>query len=523
MTGHLGARISPPDWVDMVARHDPDRRCFVRADATVVTYGQARSAINGLASALQRQGVGFGSRVAVLGVDSPEYVIAVLASMRVGAIVAPLNYRLSLPEIANLVGAIEPSAFFYSGRYRDLVHEVLGSRSVDVATVTLERERESMGDVTVDELAAAGGDREMPPITSDDDVLSVLLTSGTTGTPKGVLQSQRMMKAVTMKGIVEQGFRSDDFFYSGAPLFHVAGLGYCFFALARGASTLLLPQFDAPQVLEWLQGGGLSRCMFVPSMILALLDLPAARAAPYVSLRSIMYGGAPMHPSTIREMIEVFGCELYNGFGAGTEAGGQSILRPEDHVRALHDAPQLLGSIGRAQYGVDLKVCDELGVEVPAGSIGEIWTRADTIMSGYLTPQEGGPPPITDGWYHGGDMARRDEEGYLFLAGRRDDMILRGGENIYPFEIEGVLQTHPAVSDAAVFGLPDDYWGEVVAAAIVSDGSVSDREIRAHARSSLAAYKVPDLVVFVGELPRNATGKADKLKLKATYARSSTA
>jgi acyl-CoA synthetase (AMP-forming)/AMP-acid ligase II len=232
-----------------------------------------------------------------------------------------------------------------------------------------------------------------------------------------------------------------------------------------------------------------------------------------------MYGGAPIHPSTLREMIDVFHCDLYNGFGAGTEAGGQSIFRPEDHEKALRGSPHLLGSIGKAQYGVDLKLCDEAGSEVPVDAVGEIWTRADTIMSGFLTPFTGERPPIIDGWFRGGDMARKDREGYLYLAGRRDDMVLRGGENIYPFEIEGVLQSHRDVVDVAVFGLPDPYWGEIVAAAVVGAKGVeiTEADLQEFARCHLAKYKVPDRVIFVEELPRNSSGKADKPTLKRTY------
>ena len=517
MTETLSERISPPDWVNMVARREPGRPCFIRPNSEVVTYGEVRDRLHRVASALSARGIGFGDRVAVLGVDSPEYMITVLAAMRIGVVVAPLNFRLSNGEIANLVNVTEPAAIFYSSRYATTVGQIVEDLGRDIVYVALDEVGD--GALSFRQLAEQGSDEELPPLTTDDDILTVLLTSGTTGTPKGVLQSQRMIKAVTHKGIIEQDFRSDDLFYSGTPLFHVAGLGYAFYGLARGASVLLLPQFDAPTVLRWLQHGGVSRCMFVPSMIIAMLDLPEARQAPFPSLRSIMYGGAPIHPSTLRDMIDVFQCDLYNGFGAGTEAGGQSIFRPEDHAKALKDSPHLLGSIGKAQYGVDLKLCDEQGNEVPVDAIGEIWTRADTIMSGFLTPFTGDRPPIVEGWFRGGDMARRDAEGYLYLAGRRDDMVLRGGENIYPFDIEGVLQSHTDVADVAVFGLPDPYWGEVVAAAIVrSEGSdLTDAELQAFARSNLAKYKVPERVFFVQELPRTSSGKADKPKLKRTY------
>ncbi len=517
MTEALSERISPPDWVNMVARREPERRCFIRSDASVVTYGEVRDAIHRLASSITEKGVRKGDKIAVLAMDSPEYMITVLAAMRIGAVVAPLNFRLSEVEITNLLTVTRPTAIFYSARYWDTLAPMINVLGDGVLTVALDCE----SDNNFWKVVAEGSDEELPPITTDDDILTVLLTSGTTGTPKGVLQSQRMIKAVTNKGIIEQAFLPDDLFYSGTPLFHVAGLGYAFYGLARGASVLLLPQFDAKDVLRWLQHGGVSRCMFVPSMIIAMLDLPEARQSPFPALRSIMYGGAPIHPSTLREMIEVFDCDLYNGFGAGTEAGGQSIFRPEDHEKALRDSPHLLGSIGKAQYGVDLKLCDERGLEVPTNASGEMWIRAATLRNGFLPPFIGDREPIVKGWFRGGDMARKDAEGYLYLAGRRDDMVLRGGENIYPFEIEDVLQSHPGVVDAAVFGLPDPYWGEVVAAAVVKgdDQDLTHDGLRDYARTRLASYKVPDTVIFVDELPRTSSGKADKPKLKSIYTR----
>ena len=206
-------------------------------------------------------------------------------------------------------------------------------------------------------------------------------------------------------------------------------------------------------MLWWLQHGGITGCTLIPTMISAILALPAARQHPYPALQSMMYGGAPMTPALLREIIDTFECDLFNGFGAGTEAGGQTMLFPEDHVDALNGKEHLLGSIGKPIMGVDLRLCDDELRDVPPGEIGEIVTRSETVMSGYYDQPELTARSVVDGWFRAGDMAWMDDEGYLYLATRKADMIIRGGENVYPVEIESVLVDHPDVREAVVVGL----------------------------------------------------------------------
>jgi acyl-CoA synthetase (AMP-forming)/AMP-acid ligase II len=329
-----------------------------------------------------------------------------------------------------------------------------------------------------------------------------------------------MIKAVTTQGVVELRLKPDDFAYSGAPMFHISGMGHMFYLLARGGSSLVLPQFDTNTVLSWMQDGGLTRCMLIPSMVISLLEHPDVRKSSYENIRAIMYGGAPIAPSVIREMIEIFGCDLFNGFGAGTEAGGQAMFNPEDHKRALAGEESLLGSIGKAIYGVDLKLMDADGNEVERGSVGEIHTRGDTVMSGYLNQPELTAASFNNGWFHAGDMAYVDESGYLHLEGRRDDMIIRGGENVYPVEIEDTISDHPSVLEVAVIGVADKHWGEIVAAVIVlRPGTTVDLEtLRAHCVGRIASYKIPTQLEIVDVLPKNPTGKILKRQLRLSLA-----
>jgi acyl-CoA synthetase (AMP-forming)/AMP-acid ligase II len=318
--------------------------------------------------------------------------------------------------------------------------------------------------------------------------------------------------------VLEQAFQPGECLYAGTPLFHVAGMGWLYYAISRGAASFVLPQFDPGAVLAALRSGAVTRCLLVPSMVVALLDQPGVGPVP--QLRGIAYGGAAMPPELVRRLHDTFGCDLYNTFGAGTEGGGQTILRPADHRAAFTGKPHLLGSIGRPMFGVDLRLCDPEGRAVGVGQIGEIHTRSDTVMSGYVGRADLTGTKVVDGWIRSGDMAWRDAEGYLYLAGRRDDMIVRGGENIFPAEIENVLVEHPTVAEAAVVGLPDARWGQIVAAAVVAANGEEPRvdALRTYCRGRLAGYKTPTVLIVVSELPKNAAGKVVRTALTTEFA-----
>ena len=284
----------------------------------------------------------------------------------------------------------------------------------------------------------------------------------------------------------------------------------------RGFTTLILPQFDDVTTLRWMQEGGLTGCFLVPTMIRRILDLPNVRHGDYSKFRSIIYGAAPMPPTLLTEAMEVFGCRFIQAFGASTEGGMQALLTSEDHVRALAGETHLLGSIGRPIAGVELRIVDAQDRDVAVGEVGEIITRSDAVMSCYLEMPEKTDEALRDGWFRAGDLARRDEEGFLYLAGRSKDMIIRGGENIYPIEIETVLMDLAGVASTAVVGRPDDYWGETVVAYLtVHEGVELDADtVRTHCKSRLAGFKVPEEFIIVPEMPLNASGKILKRELR---------
>jgi acyl-CoA synthetase (AMP-forming)/AMP-acid ligase II len=328
-----------------------------------------------------------------------------------------------------------------------------------------------------------------------------------------VLHSQAVVKHFTRQTYLEARITPGSVSYSPAPLHHNGGWLYVLAGVARCFTSLISPEFDAATVLRHLRSGRLNRCFLVPTMISALLELPDAAGGDHPGLLGISYGAAPMSPALLRRAMDTFGCEFTNMFGAGTEAGLQTILGPEEHRRALAGEEHLLASIGKPGTGVDLRLVDENGEDVADGEVGEIITRSDAVMSGYL---DGAAGRIVDGWYHGGDLAWRAADGYLYLSGRRTDMIIRGGENIYPAEIESVLAELPGALDVAVIGVPDEHWGEVVRAHLtLRAGAGFDRAAAvALCRTKLAAYKVPAEFRVEDVLPRNSTGKILKRELR---------
>ena len=500
------------DWITVGARNWPAAPCLVRPDTNSADGRQSRSfsetndRVTRLADSLLDRGLRPGNRVALVATDSFEHIEIVLACLKAGITFCDLNYRLRTSELANILSRCPMDALFFSGRYGDILDEI-GADGVEVGWRC--RLDDDGGPAEVEDLIAGGRREERRALAHGEDIVSIAFTSGTTGMPKGVLQSERMIRHIVYSGIREIRIRAGGFRYSGAPLFHISGIGSILYAVAGGCGSLILPQFDAETVLWWLQHGGVTGCTLIPTMISAILALPEARQYPYPALQSMMYGGAPMTPALLREVIDTFGCDLFNGFGAGTEAGGQTMLVPEDHVDALNGKEHLLGSIGKPIMGVDLRICDDELRDVRRGEIGEIVTRSETVMSGYYDQPELTARSLVDGWFRAGDMAWMDDEGYLYLATRKADMIIRGGENVYPVEIESVLVDHPDVRDAVVVGLADDHWGEVIGAAVIlEDGAAFDPEgLRRHCREHLASYKVPEHIQCYAELPKNATGK----------------
>jgi acyl-CoA synthetase (AMP-forming)/AMP-acid ligase II len=514
------APIRIGEWLQLSAALRPDERCFVdEGFGRTLTFAEVNARVNRLANALLDTGVRRGDRLAVLAVDSHCYMETLLASMKVGTMYVPLNYRLAPSEIVTLMEESGAKWLFVSQNYADLASELVEKVPQLERVVVFEQIHSAHMDFETFLAGSHDGEPECDVV--DEDILGLAFTSGTTGRPKGVLQSHRMMKMMVTNGMVHLHSTEAEFRYSAAPMFHVGGMAMAMHGIALGFPNLFMPQFDPAAVVRWLQSGEITSVFLVPTMINRLLAVPGVGEHDYSNLKSIVYGGGPITPMLLRRALDAFNCDFIQTFAAGTEAGGQTVLTAEDHRRALSSDPHLLASIGRPAFGVALRLVDDTLSDVIPGQVGEIATRSDTVMSGYLRQPVESEAALRGGWFRAGDMAWADDEGYLYLAGRKNDMIIRGGENVYPIEIETVLADYPGVGDVAVIGLQDEEWGESVCAVLVmtaGHGEPDTEELRAHCRRHLAAYKVPTRFEFRTGLPVNVSGKVLKTELRQTIA-----
>jgi acyl-CoA synthetase (AMP-forming)/AMP-acid ligase II len=506
-------RVSLGEALPLSAARHPDKPCFVLADGSELTFAVVNGRVNRLASALAARGIGKGDRIAVLALDSHRYLEVVMAALKLGAIYVPLNYRLTRPEVDVLIGRAAPVALFHDERYSGLLAGIDDQFASLTLKVVLDGDDAA---TSYERFLSTGHDTEPPVVSVDTDTIGLAFTSGTTGLPKGVVQSQRMMKAIIAGQIADYEFRTDDFRYVAAPAFHITGVCGLLAGVWYGSTSLILPQFGPDALLPVLRQDKLTGMFLVPTMMSMLLQREEVARLHFRNLRVIYYGAAPMSPALLRRAMKVFGCGFINAFGAGTEAGLQAVLTVADHQRALAGETELLGSIGKPAHGVSLRLVDDDMNDVPAGTVGEIATRSDMLMDGYLDMPEETARAFRGGWFRAGDLARLDANGYLYLHGRKKDMIIRGGENIYPVEIETVLAEHPAVLQSAVIGVPDEHWGETVRAFVtVREGTdVTPGELRAHCAGRLAKYKVPADFRVVDSLPANASGKILKRELR---------
>ncbi|MDT5027974.1 MAG: hypothetical protein QOE61_4400 [Micromonosporaceae bacterium] len=507
------------DWIRSSAARFPDRVCMWDVGiGRRLTFAEVERRVVRCANALADLGLGRGDRVAILASDSHRYVETLYACMRIGAVFVPLNTRLTVPEVENFLTTASAPALFVSDRQAELARMVARTVPGLRHLVCFDGTREELA-AYEGLLASAGTDDPRVPI-ADTDVLGLAFTSGTTGSPKGVLQSQRMVKEIVAGCVLNWELGRDEQYYSGAPLFNIAGMAMVFMGAMMGYTNIIAPAFDPKRTLELMAADELTAAFLVPSMISSLLQLPGVEKHDYRRLHSMHYGAAPMPPALLRRAMRTFGCDFATSFGAGTEAGWHTALTPLDHKRAAAGAEHLLASVGRAAPGVELRICDDDWNDVPGGEIGEVVVRSDMIMNGYFDqPEQTAQALHPEGWFRAGDMGYLDAERYLHLSGRKKDVIIRGGENIYPIEIEQVIHEFPGVLECAVVGMPDEHWGELPRAHIVlaSGATIPDSDqLRAFCRGRLASYKVPVAWVFESELPRNASGKILKRSLLDT-------
>ncbi len=495
----------------------PDKPAIICGDRRV-TFGELDLRINRLVNALLSRGVRKGDRISILAKNCVEYFEVYGAAEKGGFIIVPLNFRLQPHELAQLINDSGASVLFVEAEYlatinsiRDLVPSVASFVSIRGEAADYESYEEILRDASPED-----ADVQI----NDDDVVYIIYTSGTTGLPRGAMHTHRGQVEDARTMALELGARPIDIYLSAMPFYHIGGRAVSLTHFYMGAANVVMRDFDAEGMLKLIQEERATCVQVVPTMLAFALDLPNVRSFDLSSLRTIFYASAPMPVALLRCCIDVFGNIFFQAYGQ-TESGPlTTVLQKEAHVpNGSERETKRLASCGVPALDVEVRVVDAHGQDVKPGDVGEIITRSDWIMKGYWNKPELTEQTVRNGWLHTGDMATVDEDGFIYIVDRKKDMIISGGENIYPREIEEVLYGHPAVLEAAVIGVPDEKWGESVEAIIVlkSGASATESEIIEYCKASLASYKKPKSVEFVASLPKTPSGKILKRELRARY------
>jgi acyl-CoA synthetase (AMP-forming)/AMP-acid ligase II len=478
-----------------------------------LTYAELNERTNRVANALLSLGVQPGDRVASMLMNSPEFLETFLAVAKIGAVNVPLNWRLVPDELAFILQDAGATVLI-AGEEFDAAVADLHDRGPEATSV---REWVRLGAaeppgwaVDFDDWAGAAATDEPEPGGGDDDLLYIMYTSGTTGLPKGVMHSHHtaLWAVITMNGTAD--LRYGDRYLIVLPLFHVGALTPATGCVHRGVTMVIMRTFDPNGVWDLIETERLTTGLCVPAMLNAMLASPNAGQRDHSSLRWIMSGASPVPVNLIRAYEEI-GVEIHQVYGLTESCGPACLVAPEDAlVRA--------GSTGKAFLHTDVRVARPDGTDCDPDEPGEVLVRGEHIMVGYWNRPDATAEAIRDGWLHTGDVAVMDADGFVYIQDRIKDMIISGGENIYPAELENVLLAHPKVRDVAVIGQPSARWGESPFAVVVpADPSLTEDEVLAWCRGKVAPYKLPKGASFVDEIPRNPSGKALKRVLRESF------
>jgi len=497
-------------------RHRGAKAAFVSA-AGSLSNTQFAARVRRLAHALRALGIQPRQHVAVLCSTSPEHQEVIFALSAIGAVWVPLNTRLSARELTFIIENAEAVALVYSADMLALAEEI--GKAGRLATWIGLGEKATLGHAH-EALIARGADSTSAPGITPDDLFALMYTSGTTGLPKGVMLTHRQFFFGTVCSTLVLRPAEDDVKLQLLPQFHAGGQIWQLAFMAAGATIATIPRFDVDGVLDSIDGLGVSAVGFVPSMLTMLLESPRIANTDFGRLRRVIYGAAPIPEDRLSRAMEVMHAAGFQQTYGLTEAGVlSSVLGEADHLRGLRENHAILRSCGRQMLGYTMEVVDDAGVPLPDGSVGEMAIRSDSLMRGYWKRPDATAKSLVDGWLRTGDLAYRDAEGYYFLVDRKTDMIISGGENVYPIEVENVISAHPAVLEVAVIGVPDARWGEAVKAVVVPrEGESPGAEaIISFCRGKLGGFKIPKSVDFIDRIPRNASGKITKNVLRAPY------
>jgi acyl-CoA synthetase (AMP-forming)/AMP-acid ligase II len=470
-------------------------------DLGTLTYSEMHTRTNALAHSLSDMGILEGDRVAIMCRNHRGFIEAAIAVSKLGADALYLNTAFAGPQLTEVVGREKPKAIIYDEEFGGLLAEAGRRRKRIVAW----HDSKTLAEPTIDELIADGDPDDV--VAPERQGRAVILTSGTTGSPKGASRENPRSLDPAVSLLSRIPLRARQVTHIAAPLFHSWGFAHFSLGLILGSTIVLRRRFDPEGTLEALARHRCDSLVVVPVMMQRILELPTETRAKYdlSSLKAVVASGSALPGDLALEWMDAFGDTLYNLYGS-TEVAWVSIATPAD-MRAAPD------TAGKPPRGTLVKLLDENGAEVPAGQTGRIFVANELIFEGYTG---GGSKEVIDGFMATGDVGRFDEEGRLFVEGRDDEMIVSGGENVFPKEVEDTLSRHEAVADAAAIGVEDKDFGQRLRAFVVLENHkrATEDELKEHVKRNLARYKVPREIVFLDELPRNATGKVLKRELK---------
>jgi acyl-CoA synthetase (AMP-forming)/AMP-acid ligase II len=481
----------------------------------LTSYGELDKHASQVAQGLLARGLKPGARIGYLGKNSDRYFEVLLGGFKARCVMTGVNWRLAPPEIAYILNDAGCEILFVGADYYDTIAKLLPDCPNLKTIIAMDGGHPEWPSFEDWRDAQAATDPMLPPAL-DDDVIQ-LYTSGTTGHPKGVQLTNENYLAI-LHSATELGlaaYTPEDAVLVAMPFFHVAGVNIGLLVLDHGARAVILGEIDPAEILHLIESKHIAYAFLVPAVILFLIQHPKANQTDFSSLKSISYGASPITDSVLMTAKALMGCEFIQVYGLTETAGGGTYLPPEDH----DPARGRLRSCGLPAPGFEVRVLGQEGQPVGYGEVGEIAFKSKSIMKGYWNKDEATKKVISEGWFRTGDAGYFDKDGYLYIHDRVKDMIVSGGENVYPAEVENAVASHPDVADVAVIGVPDERWGEAVKAMVVlkSGAKATAEDIIAYARTRIAGYKLPKSVDFIADLPRNPTGKVLRRELRAPY------